>query len=189
MRREWIEGVGVPLAVSRQCALAGVARSWVYAPHDRDAVSEGDLTLLRLIDAEYTRRPFYGSRRRVVYHPPGARLRVSGGGDRRVLAAGAVLAALQHPGGEVLRGLPGGRPAEPRPARAFQQRPGVAVHQRCLHGHPAGRGDRHQHGRARPGAGQHLQETLKNDSISLASPSESVFFDLSARFNPFLGSF
>ena len=67
MRREWIEGVGVPLAVSRQCALAGVARSWVYAPHDRDAVSEGDLTLLRLIDAEYTRRPFYGSRRRVVY--------------------------------------------------------------------------------------------------------------------------
>jgi hypothetical protein len=34
-----------------------------------------------------------------------------------------------------------------------------------------------------------LEETLKNDSISLASPSESVFFDLSARFNPFLGSF
>jgi hypothetical protein len=34
-----------------------------------------------------------------------------------------------------------------------------------------------------------LKETLKNDSISLASPSESVFFDLSARFNPFLGSF
>jgi transposase-like protein len=34
-----------------------------------------------------------------------------------------------------------------------------------------------------------FKETLKNDSISLASPSESVFFDLSARFNPFLGSF
>jgi putative transposase len=67
MRREWIERVGAPLAVSRQCALAGVARSWVYALHDRDAVSEGDVTLLRLIDAEYTRRPFYGSRRMVVY--------------------------------------------------------------------------------------------------------------------------
>jgi putative transposase len=67
MRREWIEGVGVPLAVSRQCTLAGVARSWVYAPHDRDAVSAGALTLLRLIDAEYTRRPFYDSRRMVVY--------------------------------------------------------------------------------------------------------------------------
>ena len=67
MRREWIERVGAPLAVSRQCALAGVARSWIYTPHDADAVSDWDLTLLRLIDAEYTRRPFYGSRRMVVY--------------------------------------------------------------------------------------------------------------------------
>ena len=31
--------------------------------------------------------------------------------------------------------------------------------------------------------------TLKNDPISLSSPSESVFFDQSARFNRFLGSF
>ena len=36
---------------------------------------------------------------------------------------------------------------------------------------------------------QTAKETLKNDSISLASPSESVFFDLVARFNRFLGSF
>jgi Flp pilus assembly protein TadG len=34
-----------------------------------------------------------------------------------------------------------------------------------------------------------LRETLKNDSISLASPSESVFFDLAARFNRFMCSF
>ena len=33
------------------------------------------------------------------------------------------------------------------------------------------------------------KETLKNDSISLASPSESVFFDLAARFNRFMCSF
>ncbi len=34
-----------------------------------------------------------------------------------------------------------------------------------------------------------IRETLKNDSISLASPSESVFFDLAARFNRFMCSF
>ncbi len=37
--------------------------------------------------------------------------------------------------------------------------------------------------------GKTLKETLKNDSISLASPSESVFFDLAARFNRFMCSF
>jgi len=52
--------------VSRQCELAGVGRSWVYAPHDEEVLDELDLELLRLIDAEYTRRPFYGSRRMVI---------------------------------------------------------------------------------------------------------------------------
>ncbi len=33
------------------------------------------------------------------------------------------------------------------------------------------------------------KETLKNDPISLSSPSERVFFDQSARFKRFLGSF
>ncbi len=65
-RRAWIERDG-NLSVSRQCALAWVARSWVYgtsADLGRDAL---DLRLLELIDAQYTRRPFYGSRRMVVY--------------------------------------------------------------------------------------------------------------------------
>jgi hypothetical protein len=34
----------------------------VYAPRAEDVLDELDLELLRLIDAEYTRRPFYGSR-------------------------------------------------------------------------------------------------------------------------------
>jgi putative transposase len=62
-RRGWIECDGA-LAVSRQCALAGVTRSWVYAASAGDA---SDLVLLNLIDEQYTRRPFYGSRRMVVY--------------------------------------------------------------------------------------------------------------------------
>ncbi len=64
-RRAWIER-DAQLAVSRQCALAGVARSWVYAAAS-EALDELDRLLLGLIDAQYTRRPFYGSRRMVVY--------------------------------------------------------------------------------------------------------------------------
>ena len=68
-RREWIEreAAAPSLAVSLQCALAGVTRSWVYAPRNEDVLDERHLTLLRLIDETYTRRPFYGSRRMVVY--------------------------------------------------------------------------------------------------------------------------
>lgn len=66
VRREWIERAG-KLAVRRQCALAGVARSWVYARRAEEPLDEQDLRLLELIDAEYTRRPFYGSRRMVIY--------------------------------------------------------------------------------------------------------------------------
>jgi len=53
------------LAPSRQCVLAGISRSVLYAPRrkaepDPDPDPE-ELALLALIDAEYTRHPFYGS--------------------------------------------------------------------------------------------------------------------------------
>ena len=66
LRRSWIS-IFEPLAITRQCALAGVTRSTVYA---RRTVSEPDkyeLLLLAAIDSEYTRHPFYGSRKMVVY--------------------------------------------------------------------------------------------------------------------------
>jgi putative transposase len=65
-RREWIEREG-EVAVSRQCALAGVARSGVSTRSTEEVVSAWDQMLLELIDAEYTRHPFYGSRRMVVF--------------------------------------------------------------------------------------------------------------------------
>ena len=65
VRRAWIER-DAALAVSRQCDLAGVPRSWVYGAVG-EVLDEMDLRLLELIDAQYTRRPFYGSRRMVVY--------------------------------------------------------------------------------------------------------------------------
>ena len=51
----------------RQCELTGVARSTVYAPRLAVQPDEQELALLALIDAEYTRHPFYGSRKIVHY--------------------------------------------------------------------------------------------------------------------------
>jgi putative transposase len=53
--------------VSRPCALAGIARSSVYRAASQEGVGALDQVLLALIDAEYTRHPFYGSRRLVVF--------------------------------------------------------------------------------------------------------------------------
>jgi putative transposase len=55
----------LPLAC--QCELAGVARSTVYAPRRVAEADPEDLVLLDLIDVEYTRHPFYGSRKMVIY--------------------------------------------------------------------------------------------------------------------------
>lgn len=68
-RRSWIDREEL-LAVSVQCALSSVTRSVVYAQGHPAQQIQGDdetLFLLREIDAEYTRHPFYGSRRMVVY--------------------------------------------------------------------------------------------------------------------------
>jgi putative transposase len=55
------------LAFVRQCELAGVARSTGYIPYVIAVPDELELLLLSLIDAEYTRHPFYGSRKMVVH--------------------------------------------------------------------------------------------------------------------------
>ena len=54
------------LSVRRQGALASVTHSRVSVRSPGAVRDERDLQLLRLIDAEYTRRPCYGSRRMVV---------------------------------------------------------------------------------------------------------------------------
>lgn len=55
------------MPVVRQCELAGVSRATVYAQRVPRADSEIDLLLLGLIDEQYTRRPFYGSRKMVTF--------------------------------------------------------------------------------------------------------------------------
>jgi len=52
------------MGIARQCSLIGLARSNYYRRLQSTAVaSEYNLALMRLIDAEYTRHPFYGSRK------------------------------------------------------------------------------------------------------------------------------
>jgi len=53
--------------VIQQCFLAGVSRATVYAQQNPRLVDESYLFLSRLIDEEFTRHPFYGSRKMVVF--------------------------------------------------------------------------------------------------------------------------
>jgi putative transposase len=66
IRQGWIDK-GEAVAVVQQCALAGVSRATVYAQQDPKPVDESDLLHSHLIDEEFTRHPFYGSRRMVVF--------------------------------------------------------------------------------------------------------------------------
>ena len=55
------------VALRRQCVLAGVCRATLYARQKPRAPVLGDEILKRLIDEEYTRSPFYGSRKMVAH--------------------------------------------------------------------------------------------------------------------------
>jgi putative transposase len=58
--------MGGCLATTRQRELAGVSRATIYAHQKSKVADEDDLMLSRLIDEEYTRHPYYGTRRMVV---------------------------------------------------------------------------------------------------------------------------
>ena len=60
-KREMVEPNHDRFSVTRQCELLGIARSSYY--YETKPPSERDLVEMRLIDQEYTRHPFYGSRR------------------------------------------------------------------------------------------------------------------------------
>jgi putative transposase len=49
------------ISVRRQCKLLGVNRSGLY--YQALGESEENLQLMRLLDEQYTRTPFYGSRK------------------------------------------------------------------------------------------------------------------------------
>ena len=51
----------------RQCALTGVSRATYYAHQRANPLDEAEGLMRRLIDEEYTRHPFFGSRRMVWF--------------------------------------------------------------------------------------------------------------------------
>ena len=53
------------ISVRRQCELLGVNRTSLY--YQRVGESEENLRLMRLLDEQYTRTPFYGSRRMTAW--------------------------------------------------------------------------------------------------------------------------
>jgi putative transposase len=56
------------LSIVRQCELLALPRSSYYRPaYEPSKVSQEDLELMRLIDEEYMRHPFYGSRKIRIY--------------------------------------------------------------------------------------------------------------------------
>ncbi|MFN3983757.1 MAG: IS3 family transposase, partial [Caldilinea sp.] len=62
--RSWIEPDHPQLSIRRQCALLGLNRStWHYRAAE---ASKENLCLMRLIDEQYLRTPFFGSRKMVV---------------------------------------------------------------------------------------------------------------------------
>ena len=65
-RQSWIDKDD-DMPIIRQCVLTGVSRATVYAQQKNKPVDESDLLLTTLIDEEYTKHPFYGSRRMVVF--------------------------------------------------------------------------------------------------------------------------
>jgi len=69
-RYSWIKKTDA-IALSGQCVLAGVPRATLYAQQKFKLLEsigvEGDDLLKRLIDEEYTRPPFFGRRKMLVY--------------------------------------------------------------------------------------------------------------------------
>lgn len=63
--RRLVEPAHALLSIARQCELLGLARSsWYYQPAEECAEN---LTLMRLLDEQYTRTPFYGIRRMTAW--------------------------------------------------------------------------------------------------------------------------
>lgn len=65
MRRELVEPDNEKISVLRQCELLGLNRTGLYYRVRTQSVEDGEL--MRLIDEQYTRTPFYGYRRMTVY--------------------------------------------------------------------------------------------------------------------------
>ncbi len=61
-KRQCVEPAHPSLSIKRQCELIGLPRASYYREPAAGEETAENLELMRLIDEEYTRHPFYGSR-------------------------------------------------------------------------------------------------------------------------------
>ena len=164
-RRAMIDREEPKLSLVRQCVLLGISRSSLYyLPTEAGAE---DMELMALIDQQYLKTPFYGSRRMTAWLSNHGH-QVNRKRVRRLMQLirlealaqplRAGLAAVQHPGGRLLC-CGSGRGLEQGSATDLQHRPGQPVHQRGLHQHAAGARRSSEHGRQGPLHGQRLRGT------------------------------
>ena len=64
-KRGLIDCKNINISIIHQCELVGLIRSTYYLPPATE--SEEDLGLMRLIDEQYLKTPFYGSRRMTAF--------------------------------------------------------------------------------------------------------------------------
>src|SRR5204863_5090210 len=64
-KRRWIEPEHPQVSIARQCELLGLPRSGYY--YEPVPESEENLLLMRLLDEQYTRTPFYGTRKMTAW--------------------------------------------------------------------------------------------------------------------------
>ena len=62
-KRQYINPDHATLSISRQCELIGLPRSSYYREQLCGLESKENMQLMRMIDEEYTRHPFFGSRK------------------------------------------------------------------------------------------------------------------------------
>ncbi len=62
-KRACIDPKHVALSIARQCDLIGLPRSSYYRPPTQQTESTENLQIMALIDEEYTKYPFFGSRK------------------------------------------------------------------------------------------------------------------------------
>ncbi len=130
-RRAMIDREEPKLSLVRQCALLGISRSSLYyLPTEAGAE---DLELMALIDQQYLKTPFYGSRRMTAW------LRNHG---HQVKQAGPPADAADRPGGH----LPASQHQQAKPHKVYPYpqgagdqpgQPGVG-HRHHLHTHGSG---------------------------------------------------
>ena len=64
-RKQLLEPDNKDFSVRKQCELLGINRSSLY--YQAKPISELDITLMNLLDEQYTKTPFYGVKRMTAY--------------------------------------------------------------------------------------------------------------------------